>query len=250
MTVTASAILTREALPDPDQADAPLRDRVNAAPPHWANDTIEAWDDQAFRQMQSFATRIYWSDHASVNVHRVIGTQHPDYQGHSWLEFLNSGKRMDQNLPLHTSNRPYYLETVRKTPMMYYVTLDGLHFYVEADGNHRTCIAKFDYDHHGLSTLHGITVTHYHIDREFYRRYQALKALCHERQLPYQIAGQRQALRRDDTAGWKLDHFQPSLVVENAKTREQQLLDRGGAGRLLDELRGKQHRRWWRWWRS
>ena len=228
----------------------PLRDRARATPPHWAHDPIDAWDDQAFGYQQNFATGVYWSDQASVNVHRVIGTQHPDYQGRTWLDFLNGGKRMGENLPLHATNRPYYLDTVRKAPMMYYVTLDGLHYYVEADGNHRTCIAKFDYHFHGLSTLHGVTVTQYDIDQEFYRRYLALKALCRERRLPYQFAGQRTPLRRNDTAGWKLDRFEVSLVVENNQTREQRRLDRGGAGRLLDELRGKPHRRWWRWWRS
>ncbi|HEB93148.1 MAG TPA: hypothetical protein ENI94_06715 [Gammaproteobacteria bacterium] len=227
---------------------APLRDRIKAAPPYWANDTIEAWDELAFQSMQEFVARAYWSDQASINVHRVVGTRHPDYGGRTWLNLLNEGKRMRLRLREHADNRSYYLDTARKKPTMDYVTFDGLDYYIGSEGNHRTCIARFDFHFHRLSTLHGVTVTHYDIDQELYRRYLALKALCRERRLPYRFAGQQRPLRREDTAGWKLDRFEVSLAVENNRTGERQQLDRGGAGRLLDELRGKSHRRWWRCW--
>jgi len=225
----------------------PLLDQTNQAPPHWANESIQTWDDQLFRKLSPFILSTYWCDQGSINVHRVMGTQHPDYQGKTWLGFLNGGKRMAHNLPLHQSNRPYYLQTERKQPMMYYITFDGQSFYVAADGNHRTAIAKFDFHFTGLSTLHGVSITHHRIDWEFFRRYQALQALCAERRLAYVIAGGSHRIKREDTSGWKLDVFEPYLQVENRREGISETLDRGQSGALLESLRGKAHRRWWPW---
>ncbi len=151
-----------------------LLDRANLEPPLWAGKKILAWDDAEFRRLEPFITATYWCDQESINVHRVIGTQHPDYQGKTWLEFLNGGKRMDINLPLHRSNPGYYLDTERKLPSMHYVSLDGLSYYVSVDGNHRSCIAKFDFHYNGRTMLHGVTVVRHQVDRAFYQYYRAL----------------------------------------------------------------------------
>lgn len=114
--------------------------------PHFAEKVIRSWDETQFNVLQPFIMEHYWCGSSSVNVFRVIGTRHSDYAGGTWLDLLMRGKRMDNiNLPLYQSNPGYYLETTQKVPMMYYQSIDGGDLYIGADGNHRTCIAKFDF---------------------------------------------------------------------------------------------------------
>ncbi|MGV8268564.1 hypothetical protein ACV334_39260, partial [Pseudomonas aeruginosa] len=68
-----------------------------------------------------------------------MGTDHKDYRGRSWLDFLTCGKRMQRNLQVWLDNPCYYLQPTEPTPAIHYNTLDGLNFYVGSGGNHRTC---------------------------------------------------------------------------------------------------------------
>jgi len=78
-----------------------LFDKARKEIPHWANHKIQVWDENKYRLLEPFVTQDYWTDQGSINVFRVVGTQHWDYQGKTWLEFLETGKRMDINLALH-----------------------------------------------------------------------------------------------------------------------------------------------------
>ena len=221
-----------------------LREQVQAEPPIWAFDPIQAWDEHRIRAMGEFVIRDYWTDQGSVNVFRVVGTEHVDYQGMTWLDFLEGGKRMERNLALHASHPGYYLQTQRKAPGMYYRSLDGLTWYIGADGNHRTCIARFDFFAKGLTTLHGVTLNHTVVDEELFELFQRFQEVCLERRLGERVQPHREALRREDTAGWKLDHYVVSLH-RSVPDGESVLLDATAARERLRELEAPPRRRWW-----
>lgn len=222
-----------------------LRDKAREQPPAWAGEVIQSWDERRARALAAFVIRDYWTDQGSINVFRVIGTEHVDYQGLSWLEFLECGKRMDQNLALHGSHPGYYQATSRKIPGMYYRSMDGLSWYVGADGNHRTCIARFDFDALGMTTLHGATLNHTEADLELFGLHERLREVCMERRLGERIEPHREMLRREDTAGWKLDHYQVSLHL-SVPDGESRLLDAQDAHAQLRALEATARRRWWR----
>ena len=229
-----------------------LREQVLADPPNWALEPIQAWDDLRIRAMGQFVTQDYWTDQGSVNVFRVVGTEHVDYQGRAWLDFLETGNpmdpdrnnRMDRNLALHASHPDYYLQTQRKVPGMYYRSLDGLSWYVGADGNHRTCIARFYFCALGLTTLHGVTLNHTVVDEELFDLFQRLMDVRLERRMDNHLQVYRQALRREDTAGWKLDHYKVRLDYMTPEGCHV-LLDAAGGYELLRELTAPPRRRWW-----
>ncbi len=225
-----------------DKESLPLLSRANqdADAPHWANETIQPWDEHGFRSMNNFIRRYYWCGNASVNVFRIVGTKHPDYQGKTWLELLNRGKRMHINLRLHKENPGYYLDQEHKTPTMSFVTLNGMDLYVDADGNHRTVIAKFDYHYRSRTMLHGVEVAHYEIDMDLYRIYMAMQEWIEQRRYidPWRIAPHNKVIAREDDAGWKVDIYQPAIEVRGIKNGgKPQLLDYEAAVKLFERWR-------------
>lgn len=220
-----------------------ILDRVQREPPHWANDSIVAWDERRFNQLEPFVVSDYWTDQGSVNVFRVTGTQHWDYQGKSWLDFLHGGKRMEINLNLHAKNPRYYQLTERKRPMMYYLTFDGLSYYVGSDGNHRTCIARFDFHYGGRTMLHGVTLCHYQVDWVFFERYKQLKEVCQERSIAANLQPFKKGVRREDTGGWKLDHYKTLVQFEDYRNGSTEQLDEQGVLAKIDELTRPSYRR-------
>ncbi|TNS76692.1 hypothetical protein FIC09_27835, partial [Escherichia coli] len=52
---------------------------------------------------------------------------------------------------------------------MSFVSTDGIHWYVSADGNHRSCLARFLFhlQGEGRTQLHNVAQSVYHTDREF-----------------------------------------------------------------------------------
>jgi uncharacterized protein Veg len=205
-----------------------LLERALASPPHWADDRIERWDERLFQRVQPFVTDKYWSDRHSINVFSVVGTQHPDYVGMTWLDFLRRGKRMRENLYLHATNPGYYLDTEAKTPPMYYVSMDGLKWFVAGDGNHRTCIARFDFHGRGLTMLHGVHLEDYRVDWTFWRIYQALKKTLGSRA---ELTVYNTRTARADTAGWMHETYAVRLIVQEG--RKQFELDRWQAEEML-----------------
>ncbi|MDI0912866.1 hypothetical protein NEL75_25975, partial [Escherichia coli] len=88
----------------------PLLARVQANVPVWANEQLAAWDAAEFAAMSDFITEHYWTGQGSINVYRIVGTDHPQYAGMTWLALLERGKRMDINIPLLEKNPGYYTQ--------------------------------------------------------------------------------------------------------------------------------------------
>ncbi|WP_165007800.1 hypothetical protein [Neisseria yangbaofengii] len=216
-----------------------LLDRVLEHPPAWAEDILQPWDEAAYQEKAPFISRHYWTSQGSINVFSVVGTIHSDYQNHSWLHLLQNGKRMHLNLPLLESNPHYYHDTCSKEPPMYFKTLDGRRFYIDDDGNHRTCIARFYFYEQGLTQLHGVVINHYQIDEEFFSIYQQLEQEIRRQGLKIWLKPTRKSIGRDDTAGWKEDLFETELKWQEGS--QTLLLDKAAALEKLEALRRRKH---------
>ena len=197
-------------------AGTPLLQRALEAPPVWAQQELQACVDNRFRRWQeSFVTRHYWTDTGSVNVYRVIGTAHPEYQRRSWQHLLEHGRRMHLNLGLHAGQPVYYHKVAPRHPAMHFRTLNGLDFFIGHDGNHRTCIARYHFEQQGegVTHLHGVTIEHFEVDQIAADAYHRLVVEVQTRNLPLFVNAERTAVGREDTAGWKLDHYEPVVTV-------------------------------------
>lgn len=194
-------------------------------PPHWGDERLLSWDDAFPQECQQFVTQHYWTAEASVNVFNVVGTEHWDYQGKTWLEFLQGGRCMPLNLQCLETNPNYYLSLTQRNPQIYYKTVDGVRFYVGSDGNHRTCLARFLLAEQAKAHIHCVTVDHYKVDWAFYNVYQQLKAIIVENRLPYTLDVRNTPNGREDTAGWKIDNFHVVIILTNLETYESCSLD-------------------------
>ncbi|RMG03681.1 MAG: hypothetical protein D6726_05055 [Nitrospirae bacterium] len=197
--------------------------RAMSERPEFSLRAIEKFDEDEFRELKEFASEEYWCEEDSINVFDVVGTRHPDYQGLTWLEFLDQGKRMELNLSLYEHNPGYYLNDTKKLPTMSYLKLDGKTF-VDGDGNHRTCIAKFFFYYLRRTNLHGVTIREYITDRYTYRIYREIrdmlerKGLYHIEVLPF-----REKTAREDTAGWMREYFKVGLRAINRRNSEERI---------------------------
>ncbi len=93
-----------------------LTEEIRLIDPDILTQKIQKWDKMEFLNLLPFVKEHYWQNNASINVFRVVGTQHPDYIGLTWLDLLEQGKRMPLNLRLYKENPGYYYETVKKNP--------------------------------------------------------------------------------------------------------------------------------------
>ncbi|HBA3612828.1 TPA: hypothetical protein J5F84_002616 [Escherichia coli] len=73
----------------------PLLARVQANVPVWAHEQLAAWDAAEFAAMSDFITEHYWTGQGSINVYCIVGTDHPQYAGMTWLELLERGNAAD-----------------------------------------------------------------------------------------------------------------------------------------------------------
>lgn len=195
-----------------EEMRTPLFLRVIKNPPPWAFDSIQPWDTQYLSRAGTFLRRHYWTSQGSVNVFRVVGTDCQQYQNCSWLDFLTSGKKMNINLSLQNKQPEYYRDIAVKLPTIYFNTFDGIDYYIGSDGNHRTCLAKFMFYETGETQLHGVTINHYDIDEAFYRLYRELSEKISQLGLSVILTAESKQIKREDTAGWMIDYFQPYLI--------------------------------------
>ena len=210
--------------PDPIFAAARgLREWATRLPPYWANQTLAAWNAPAFETgIKPFATRHPWSDRQAVNLFQVVGTAHADYRGLTWLDFLQQGKRMGKNLAELESNPEYYLSPAVKQPSMHYISLNGRDWYVNDDGNHRTCIARFLFERQGGGAEHthillaGVSVNDYEIDWPLKAVHDELAGLIRDQRLPVNVDVGSRPVGRDDAAGWMCDRFEPHIRLRRA----------------------------------
>ncbi|MGP0838169.1 hypothetical protein [Serratia sp. CY85251] len=198
--------------------DKPFIERVLANKPAWADTQIEPWSRVGLRHAEDFVTRHYWTDRGSLNVFRIVGTDHPQYAGISWLDLLHRGRHMDSNIPLIESNPDYYTEAAQLHHGMNFVSLDGLDWYVSADGNHRSCLARF-YFHlqgYGVIQLHNVSLNQYQIDQAFMEVCEALSQMMTtlaQRGVSLALLARRVPIVRDDTPGWKVDTWRTDVTV-------------------------------------
>lgn len=210
-------------------------------PPPFAHTILKPWPEETFREIEPYIFEEQRHGSASVNVFRVVGTRHPDYANKSWLDLLMNGRRMMVNLPLFQEKPEYYLETGAKEPYMHYRSIDGGDVYIGDEGNHRTCIARFNFFTRGLTTLHGITLDDYRIDWVFKDICDRLKKTAVESGNPIQLTVERKLIDRQDAADWRLDRFNLIARVD-IRGQETHMLDREGLCQFLEGIKQP----WWK----
>jgi hypothetical protein len=198
-----------------------LLERVNANPPHWAEDILLPYGDVKQGKLLRYAISKYNSYKDSVNVQDVVGTAHPDYANKSWLWLLNNGERMNANLSLLATNPSYYLETSKKEPEMGFIEIDGktyINSFIRGKGNHRTCIARFFLCYQELTVLHGVEKTTYLIDHHFKSLVEALEDTLTRKRIHYSLDVIKTAIERVDTSGgWYRDNYSLQVKLEIPK---------------------------------
>ena len=186
-------------------------------PPDFAGERIETFPEEEFREIEMFTEEYYWCGMESINVFEVRGTRHPDYQGLSWVEFLRQGKRMHANLSLFEKNPDYYLIDRKKEPSMSYIKLDGK-LYVDSDGNHRTCIAKFFFYYTGRTHLHGVELREVRVDKYTYGLFKELRDYIRDSKLSYlEVEPLQRKLKRVDGPGWMREYFELGIRVRDRR---------------------------------
>jgi len=223
-----------------------LREKIKSVNPALLNERIKKWDGFLSHKLLPFVSERYWHGNASINVFRVVGTEHPDYSGLSWVEFLEKGKRMGLNLGLYKENPHYYYDAKKKEPPMYYRSLDGGDLYIGEDGNHRTCIAKADFYLKGLSTLHGVVHNDYRIKWELKRVFDELSEVVEARGVALRIEPGSEIIAREDSGEWMREIFENFLIVRDLKKGTTTRLNGEEAERFLE--RTLKRRGFWRLW--
>ena len=208
--------------------------------PEILNRQIDKWTAPDMR----FVKESFWQDSASVNIFRVKGTQHPDYAGLTWLEFLETGKRMALNLNFFKTNPDYYRQTEKKIPSMYYQSIDGGELYVGGDGNHRTAICKAFFYLTGETTLHGVTVTDYRMDNELKGIFDDIMKTIREKRLSVGIDIVSETASRDDSGGWMLEKYTPTIQIQDYKKNNYVILHNAKeAKEFLEDINMSKFRR-------
>lgn len=204
---------------------------------------IEFWDEGRFTVLKPFVKELYWNGQATVNIFRIKGTQHPDYAGLTWLEFLKKGKRMPLNLALFDSNPAYYLECLEKSPRMFFQGLDGGYLYVGGDGNHRTAIARAFFFIEGRNALHGVDLTDYRIDWEMWHMYELVREIIAERGLSYIVEPYKRTIHRVDSGSWMEEKYEITVKVTERPSGKTRTLDRTALKLFIEELKSLRKRR-------
>lgn len=196
-----------------------LSEQLKQAKPYFAEQKLEALTPELIDIVNQFASSVFWIDSTSVAVGDVIGTIHPDYQGKSWEWLLNNGRRMSHNLELLNNNSKYYLETIKKEPSMYYIKINDK-LYVGADGNHRTCIAKYLSDIQCNTLIYGITLDEYIVDFSLIAAYKDLIEFVKSKRLSLNISVVKKHINRQDGTGWKRDNYKIEISITNIKNNQ------------------------------
>ena len=204
--------------------------------PYWAHVKIKAWDRELFVKKTPFIIDHYWVSENSINVFAVIGTERGDYQGISWWDFLRTGKRMKHNHELYQQNPQYYAELKERIPKIYYQTCNGQDWYVAGDGNHRTCIARFDAYKRGSCLLHNVETNSYSFDEDLFRVYEQLEDIIQQRRILSLLSVYTKAKYRHDTPGWCKEGFTVKIRYEDLTKGKEILLDYDAATQLTAEL--------------
>lgn len=217
--------------------------------PHWGNETIKPFDERAFDTAKRFPLTHYYVASGDLNIYRVVGTRHHDYAGMTWAGLYVNGKRMDINHRLLEQNPTYYTDSSHKDPTMDFVSLNGLDWYVDGDGNHRSCIARFYFHNLGLTQLRGVLLHDWRTDTDFVAALSVCKSVITARRLPWDLDPAHEITGREDTAGWCLDHYHNYATLtapESVAHRFPSHLDTAALKQLADFAAQPVWRRLWR----
>lgn len=72
----------------------------------------------------------------------------------------------------------------------------------------------------GETYLHAVKVEHFEIDFDFYNAYLELDRYVRKNQVPIDLLVMTECIKREDTAGWKIDYFNPSVSLAHWDTNE------------------------------
>lgn len=135
---------------------------IQSSMPSFAHERLERFSE--FELRPRIAERKY-QQCATVNLSLVVGTEHPDYHGRSWLELLGNppGRPAGQLKRIHgglldlAHNPVYYLTSNEKNQWSFYLVHGR---YYISTGMHRTVIARFLLACNRLPTIvSGVAVT-------------------------------------------------------------------------------------------
>lgn len=192
---------------------------------NWAKSNPSWWASAILKPMpmpdERFVIRKGIHTRASVNIHQVVGTDHPDYMNKDWMYLLEQGRRMTRRLKDLAENPGYYLATdFVRDPSWRLATFDGgVTWYVDGDGNHRSCIARFylerliDSRQKESAFVHGIQARFVQMD-------EAMRTVVNfvEANYPnYLIRIEPKQVRRDDGVGWYMDTLGLNVHVQDRK---------------------------------
>ncbi len=139
-----------------------LRALLESSLPSFAHERLERFSE--FELRSELVERKH-QGHGSVDLSLVVGTEHPDYHGNSWLELLGNPpghpcgrlKRIHGGLLKLASTPDYYVSTDKKDGWSFYL-VNG-QYYVSS-GMHRTVIGRFLLACNDLPTVvSGVAVT-------------------------------------------------------------------------------------------
>ncbi|MGA1847244.1 hypothetical protein [Deferribacter abyssi] len=187
--------------------------QVNNSKLEFADRQIKSWYDVFKKDYEPFVVCCEWISDTSINIGSIIGTKHPDYIGLTWREFIKVGKRMPLNIQLYEQNPDYYYNVDKKLPEISYISIDKTNYYVDADGNHRTAIAKFIFENSRL--FQGVSITNLKIDYDFYKFYRSFIQTIKTKNLPLHVDVNSKHVVREDGSGWCRDYFETEFSVVN-----------------------------------
>lgn len=168
--------------------------------------------------LSMFIVESIWNSEVTINLDQVKGTTHPDYENLNWISLLYRGKRMKRNISELLSNPNYYCTTKKKAPTMSYIRhSDG--YWVDADGNHRTCIGRFFLHLTDRNPfLHGVEVREVRIDVEAYSKWLAMGGFGG----PLRVEAVQ--IARDDGPGWMRERYRLRYFVREGKYGEKEVI--------------------------
>jgi hypothetical protein len=139
-----------------------LRALIESSMPSFAHERLERFSE--FELRSELAERKH-QRYGIVDLSLVVGTEHPDYHGSSWLELLGNPpgrpagrlKRIHSGLLEMASTPDYYLSNDEKDNWSFYLVNEQ---YYVSTGMHRTVIGRFLLACNDLPTVvSGVAVT-------------------------------------------------------------------------------------------
>jgi len=197
-------------------------------PPDFSGEKIRGLPEEGLKEVENFAEQFYWCGSDCINVFEVAGRivryLEPPYKEFSWGEFLEKGSKIRENIELLSRNPGYYFDLEKKKPSMSFIRFDGK-LYVDNDGLHRTCIARFLFYYHGITHLHGVELREYEVNKYTYRLFLQLKNYIRDNKLIHlEVLPLRRKLKRIDGPGWMREYFHVGIrVIDRRADRELEL---------------------------